>query len=101
MIKISHIPLEIKKLVKSNLKLLDDNYGVDRKLYDDGGVVIIIETMDDFKKINELFNFKSDKPYEYKDLVTIKNSKIAYTIELYLISTEYGLILIKELYRYE
>ncbi len=90
---LSEYPKEIVENVDNIINILDENYGFNRKLTDDGGYVCIVEgikEVEDLKSniLNGLVEEYSDVIYE--DEVNIYNST------LYIISSDYSVTVISK-----
>ncbi|MBU3144620.1 hypothetical protein [Clostridium sp. CF012] len=102
MIKLAHktevetlkgLPAEVKEKALEIVTILDDNYGDIRVKRDLGGYVLIAETPEDVKTINELIDFEYTFP-EYVELISCKNSGGSYTNSLMLLSSDYSISLL-------
>lgn len=90
---LSEYPKEVVENVDNIINILDENYGFNRKLTDDGGYVCIVEgikEVEDLKSniLNGLVEDYSDVIYE--DEVNIYNST------LYIISSDYSVTVISK-----
>lgn len=90
---LSEYPKEVVENVDNIINILDENYGFNRKLTDDGGYVCIVEgikEVEDLKSniLNGLVEEYSDVIYE--DEVNIYNST------LYIISSDYSVTVISK-----
>ena len=82
------IPNEVKKSIKEAINILDESYGVDRKIDEDlGGYILIVEKEADIKAIKE--NLLKDIIPEYTD-----NISEDYTSSLFLLSSDFAVIVI-------
>ncbi|EES50354.1 hypothetical protein NE172_12700 [Clostridium botulinum] len=50
--KVHVLPIEVQEVIKGILEILDSEYGTNREKYaDDGGYVIVAESIEDFNQI--------------------------------------------------
>lgn len=93
-IDLSGIKLDINviSIIKEQLNILNENYGVERNIDTDlGGYVLILESKDDVIKA------RKDILYgvipEYIDIIECKGGK-QYCLSLFLLSSDYAVIVI-------
>ncbi len=73
------------------IKILNDNYRANRKLIDDGGYISIPKSIEEVKVLKE--NVLKDLIEEYSDVI-YKSEEEIYNSTLYLLSTDYSVIVI-------
>lgn len=84
-------PKEVVENVDDVINILDENYGSNRKLTDDGGYVCVIEDIKevDYLKVNILKGlFEEFSDVIYEDCIDKYNST------LYLLSSDYSITII-------
>ncbi len=82
------IPNKVKKSIKETINILDESYGIDRKINEDlGGYILIVEKRADIKAIKD--NLLKDILPEYTD-----NISEDYTSSLFLLSSDFAVIVI-------
>ena len=93
--KAQALPAEVQEVIKGILEILDSEYGADRDKYsDNGGYVVVIEDIEDFKQIQEKTNIDvNDVIVEYVDKIVCDDGK-AYTNSLVLCNSDYSISLI-------
>lgn len=92
--KISMFPSEIQNNIQAILAILDEAYGKDRDKNDDGGYVIVVESIEDFEGIDKDTYINLDNVIvEYVDVIECSNGKV-YTSSLVLCNNDYGISLI-------
>ena len=88
---LSEYPKEVVENVDNSINILDESYGYNRKLTDDGGYVCIIED------INELENLKSNLlkglVEEFSDVLH-QDETNTYSSTLYILSSDYSITVI-------
>ena len=90
---LSEYPNEVVENVDNIINILDENYGYDRKLTDDGGYVCIVE---DIKEIAYLkSNILKGLVEEFSDVVYEDETNI-YSSTLYLLSSDYSVTVISK-----
>nr|WP_312216676.1 hypothetical protein [Clostridioides sp.] len=87
----NQLPVSVVQYIKTIIKILNDNYGVDRKPTDDGGYICILMSIEKVKKLKE--NALKDLIEEYSDVI-YKSEEEIYNSTLYLLSTDYSVIVI-------
>lgn len=88
---LSEYPKEVVENVDNVINILDENYGYNRKLTDDGGYVCIIE---DIKKVEYLkSNILKGLVEEFSDVI-YEDSIDKYNSTLYLSSSDYSITII-------
>ena len=84
-------PNEVVENIENVIDILDENYGCNRKLTDDGGYVCIIE---DIKEIEYLkVNVLKGLVEEFSDVV-YQDDTDKYNSTLYMLSTDYCITII-------
>lgn len=93
--KVQALPIEVQEVIKGILEILDSEYGTDRDKYaDNGGYVVVVESSEDFKKIQKKTNIDvNDIIVEYVDKIICTNGKV-YTNSLVLCNNDYSISLI-------
>lgn len=90
---LSEYPKEVVENVDNIINILDENYGFNRKLTDDGGYVCIIE---DIKEIEYLkTNILKGLLEEFSDIIHEDEDNI-YSSSLYVLSSDYSLTVISK-----
>lgn len=88
---LSEYPKEVVENVDDVINILDENYGCNRKLTDDGGYVCIIE---DIKEVENLkSNILKGLVEEFSDVIYEDNVD-KYSSTLYLLSSDYSITVI-------
>ena len=88
---LSKYPNEVVENIENAIDILDENYGYNRKLTDDGGYVCIIE---DIKEIEYLkVNVLKGLVEEFSDVV-YQDDTDKYNSTLYILSTDYSITVI-------
>ena len=88
---LSKYPNEVVENIENAIDILDENYGYNRKLTDDGGYVCIIE---DIKEIEYLkVNILKGLVEEFSDVV-YQDDTDKYNSTLYMLSTDYSITVI-------
>ncbi|MGO5137279.1 hypothetical protein ACTQ31_11150 [Clostridium butyricum] len=69
--RVQALPIEVQEVIKGVLEILDSEYGSNRDKYvDDGGYVIVVESIEDFKEIQKKTNIDINNVIvEYVDKV--------------------------------
>lgn len=93
--KVQTLHIEVQEVIKGILEILDSEYGADRDQYsDNGGYVVVIEDIEDFKQIQEKTNIDvNDVIVEYVDKILCADGKV-YTNSLVLCNSDYSISLI-------
>lgn len=93
--KVKVLPIEVQELIKGILEILDSEYGADRDKYsDDGGYVVVVESIEDFKEIQKKTNIDvNDVIVEYVDKIICTNGKV-YIHSLVLCNNDYSISLL-------
>lgn len=93
--KVHALPIEVQEVIKGILEILDSEYGADRdKHADNGGYVVVVESIEDFKELQEKVNIDvNDVIVEYIDKILCTDGKI-YTNSLVLCNNDYSISLI-------
>lgn len=88
---LSKYPNEVVENIENAIDILDENYGYNRKLTDDGGYVCIIE---DIKEIENLkVNILKGLVEEFSDVV-YRDDTDKYNSTLYMLSSDYSITVI-------
>lgn len=93
--KVQGLPIEVKEVIKGILEIIDSEYGADRGKYvDNGGYVVVVESIEDFKEIQKKANIDvNDVVIEYVDKIICDGGKV-YTNSLVLFNNDYSISLI-------
>lgn len=93
--KVQVLSIEVRKIIKGILEILDSEYGADRDKYaDNGGYVVVVESIEDFKELQEKTNIDvNDVIVEYVDKILCADGKV-YTNLLVLCNNDYSISLI-------
>lgn len=95
--KISMFPSEVQNNIQAILTILDEAYGEDRHRNDDGGYVIVVESIEDFEVIENNTHINlGNVIVEYVDVIKCSNGKV-YTSSLVLCNNDYSISLIMPL----
>lgn len=90
---LSEYPKEVVENVNNVINILDENYGYNRKLTDDGGYVCIIE---DIKEVENLkSNILNGLVEEFSDVI-YEDKVNTYNSTLYLLSSDYSVTVISK-----
>ena len=90
---LSEYPKEVVENVDNVINILDENYGYNRKLTDDGGYVCIIE---DIKEVENLkSNILIGLVEEFSDVI-YEDKVNTYNSTLYLLSSDYSVTVISK-----
>lgn len=89
------LPIEVQGVIKGILEILDSEYGANRDKYlDDGGYVVVVESIEDFKEIQKKTNiYINDVIVEYVDKILCADGKV-YTNSLVLCNNDYSISLL-------
>ena len=93
--KVQALPIEVQKVIKGILEILDSEYGAYRDKYaDNGGYVVVAESIKDIKELQEKTNIDvNDVIVEYGDKILCADGKV-YTNSLVLCNNDYSISLI-------
>ncbi len=86
-----YLPDRVVEYIKTIVKILNDNYGIDRKPTDDGGYIWILKSIEEVKELKE--SVLRGLIEEYSDVIYTSDNEI-YNSTLYLLSTDYSVIVI-------
>jgi len=90
---LSNLPVEISAKAEEIASILDEEYGEDRHWNRDlGGYILIAESEEDVKSMEELIGFDYVLP-EIVELISCKNGE-NYTSSLMLLSSDYSISLL-------
>ncbi len=90
---LSEYPKEVVKNVDNIINILDENYGFNRKLTDDGGYVCIIEDIKDVEDLKS--NILKGLEAEFSDVI-YEDEINMYNSTLYILSSVYSLTVISK-----
>lgn len=86
------LDVNVISVIKEQLNILDENYGVERNIDTDlGGYILILESKDDVIKAREDILYGVIP--EYTDIIECKGGK-QYCLSLFLLSSDYAVIVI-------
>lgn len=86
------LPIEVKDRITRTIKILEESY--DRTLYhDEGGFLLLIEDIADFKKLEEYHLYVESAIPEYVEMIKSKGSQ-TYTETLILLNSDFSIVLI-------
>ena len=88
-------PKEVVENVDDVINILDENYGSNRKLTDDGGYVCIIEDIEEVRYLK--LNILKGLVEEFSDVIYEDNVD-KYNSTLYLLSSDYAITIITKNY---
>ncbi|MBU3144636.1 hypothetical protein [Clostridium sp. CF012] len=93
--KLKAMPQEGQETIQGILRILDTEYGADRKQYEDnGGYIIIVERQEDFEKIKKNTYFDCDNVIaEYVDKIVCSNGQVL-TNSLIMCNSDYTISII-------
>lgn len=86
-------PKEVIKNVDNVINILDENYGCNRKLTDDGGYVCIIEDIKEIEYVKS--NILKGLVEEFSDIV-YKDETNIYSSTIYILSSDYSVTVISK-----
>ena len=92
---LSEYPKEVVENVNNVINILDENYGYNRKLTDDGGYVCIIEDIEEVRYLK--LNILKGLVEEFSDVIYEDNVD-KYNSTLYLLSSDYAITIITKNY---
>lgn len=85
------LPREVAEVLENTLDVLNEAYGEERTLTDDGGYICIVETLEEVIKIKD--EILKGLLYEFSDLI-YKDEEMVYHSTLYMLSNDYSLIVV-------
>lgn len=88
---VSEYPKEIVDSVDNVINVLDESYGNNRKVTDDGGYVCVIEDIGEVDYFKE--NILKGIAEEFSDVI-YESKNITYNSTLYLLSSDYSITVI-------
>ncbi|MBS5984498.1 MAG: hypothetical protein KIC67_18150 [Clostridium butyricum] len=93
--RVQALSIEVQEVIKAVLEVLDSEYGSNGDKYvDDGGYVIVVESIEDFKQIQKKTNIDINNVIvEYVDKVSCVDGKV-YINSLVLCNNDYSISLI-------
>lgn len=86
-------PKEVVENVDNVINILDESYGHNRKLTDDGGYVCVIEDIEEIEYLKS--NILKGLVEEFSDVVYEDETNI-YSSTLYLLSSDYSITVISK-----
>ena len=92
---LSEYPKEVVENVDNSINILDESYGYNRKLTDDGGYVCIIEDIEEVRYLK--LNILKGLVEEFSDVIYEDNVD-KYNSTLYLLSSDYAITIITKNY---
>ncbi|MBH6948100.1 hypothetical protein I6A93_10285 [Clostridioides difficile] len=90
---LSEYPKEVLENVNNVINILDENYGSNRKLTDDGGYVCIIDDIKDIEYLKS--NVLNGLIEEFSDVV-YEDKINTYSSTLYILSSDYSVTIISK-----
>lgn len=92
------IPKAVVCLISNTLNILDQNYGADRKIEDDGGYIAVIINkncviIDEYQKLLDKHNLKREYA-EFEDIICKDQKGREWKADLYIVSSDYGVTII-------
>ena len=90
---LSEYPKEVVENVDNIINILDENYGFNRKLTDDGGYVCIVEDIKEVENLNS--NILKGLEAEFSDVI-YEDEINMYNSTLYILSSDYSLTVISK-----
>ncbi|SHH32384.1 hypothetical protein SAMN02745196_00008 [Clostridium collagenovorans DSM 3089] len=93
--KLKALPHEVQETIEGILQILDTEYGANRNKYeDDGGYVVVVEKIEDFKEIMDKAYIDCNEVIEeYVDNIVCSNGEV-YTNSLIICNNDYAVPLI-------
>lgn len=93
--KLNGMPREVQETIQGILRILDTEYGAERKQYEDnGGYVIVVESKEDLEKVKEKTYIDCNNTIaEYVDKIECNNGKVL-TNSLIMCNSDYTISLI-------
>ncbi len=92
----NEIPQCVEAEIFRIIRILDDNYGVGRELYADGGCVALLVKEESFlERYEELlreYNLQKEE-LEFRDVFSILEEKEWYS-DLYIVTNDYGIVML-------
>lgn len=90
---LSEYPKEVVENIDNIINILDENYGCNRKLTDDGGYVCIVEGIKEVEDLKS--NILNGLVEEYSDVI-YEDEVNMYNSTLYLLSSDYSVTVISK-----
>ncbi len=90
---LSEYPKEVVENIDNIINILDENYGCNRKLTDDGGYVCIVEGIKEIEDLKS--NILNGLVEEYSDVI-YEDEVNMYNSTLYLLSSDYSVTVISK-----
>lgn len=90
---IQSYPAEVVENVNNVINILNENYGYNRKLTDDGGYVCLIEDIEEVKYLKS--HILKGLVEEFSDVIYEDEANI-YSSTLYLLSSDYSVTVISK-----
>ena len=90
---LSEYPKEVVENVDNSINILDESYGYNRKLTDDGGYVCIIEDIEEVRYLK--LNILKGLVEEFSDVI-YEDKVNTYNSTLYLLSSDYSVTVISK-----
>ncbi|WP_252244847.1 MULTISPECIES: hypothetical protein [unclassified Clostridium] len=89
--KVQALPIEVQEVISGVLEIFDSEYGTNRDKYEnDGGYIVVIESVEDFKEIQKRTNIDVNSVIvEYVDKILCADGKV-YTNSLILCNNNYS-----------
>jgi hypothetical protein len=104
MVKVAHLretenlqfPKEVVKVIKEIAGILDVEYGEDRNEDSDGGYILVLESRDEFEKLQDVYIDIDTVIVEFVDRIKVENGE-DWTNSLVLCNNDFGITLIMPL----
>lgn len=92
---LKNMPQEVQETIEEILQILDSEYGANRNRYeDDGGYVVVVEKIEDFKEIvSKVYIDCNEVIAKYVDKIVCSNGEV-YTNSLIICNNDYSISLI-------
>lgn len=92
---IEKLPQEVKRSVKDTLTILDDEYGKNRNIDNEGGYIILVENKKEFEILKQLIfiDIEVDAIPEYVDIIKCENGEV-FTNSLILSNSDFSITII-------
>lgn len=88
---IKHLPEQVVDAIVPDLIILDEFYGVDRNIEEDlGGYVVVIEAMEDIKKLEDSRLYVYKQEAEYVDELQVGEE--TWIKSLFLLNSDFGVV---------
>lgn len=90
---IKHLPEQVVDAIVPDLIILDEFYGVDRNIEEDlGGYVVVIEAVEDIKKLEDSRLYVYKQVAEYVDVLQVGEE--TWIKSLFLLNSDFGVVVV-------